>query len=168
MNCGVFTVKCGNFISEFLAFVPFEHLFLIENIKVLGFARGIFVGKSRFAGRLPKKNCKMASFGFLYDDQDENNQVVELFPMENFTLVQEGVYRSSFPKKKNFPFIQKLRLKSVLTLILEEYPTQNSEFLEQNDIKFFQFGVAGNKVFLLIFNKRNPLSIYPKTRSVER
>ncbi|KAG5456543.1 MAG: hypothetical protein BJ554DRAFT_3689 [Olpidium bornovanus] len=31
------------------------------------------------------------------------------------------------------------------TLILEEYPEQNMRFLEQNNIKLLQFGVAGNK-----------------------
>lgn len=32
------------------------------------------------------------------------------------------------------------------TLILEDYPDQNLKFLEENDIKLFQFGVSGNKV----------------------
>jgi len=32
------------------------------------------------------------------------------------------------------------------TLILEDYPEQNRKFLEENNIQFFQFGVAGNKV----------------------
>jgi tyrosine-protein phosphatase SIW14 len=30
-------------------------------------------------------------------------------------------------------------------LILEDYPEQNKAFLEENKIRFFQFGVAGNK-----------------------
>ncbi|KAG9288292.1 hypothetical protein G9A89_021323 [Geosiphon pyriformis] len=69
----------------------------------------------------------------------------ELIPPENFTMVSTWVYRSSFPKKKNFPFLKKLGLKSILTLILEEYPDQNMKFLEANRIKLFQFGIAGNK-----------------------
>ncbi|KAI8617712.1 tyrosine phosphatase family-domain-containing protein [Chytriomyces sp. MP71] len=60
-------------------------------------------------------------------------------------MVCKGVYRSGFPKKKNFGFLKKLRLKSILTLILEEYPEQNQRFLKDNDITLFQFGVAGNK-----------------------
>jgi hypothetical protein len=36
------------------------------------------------------------------------------------------------------------------TLILEEYPEQNMKFLEENDIKFLQFGIAGNKVTTLL------------------
>ncbi|KAJ3330560.1 hypothetical protein HDU93_000332 [Gonapodya sp. JEL0774] len=65
--------------------------------------------------------------------------------MDNFALVCKGVYRSGFPKKKNFAFMKKLGLKSVLTLILEEYPEQNLKFLNENGVKLFQFGVAGNK-----------------------
>ena len=72
------------------------------------------------------------------------NELLE--PMENFVLVSPGIFRSAFPKKRNFSFLKKLKLKSILTLILEEYPTQNMAFLQDNNIKFFQFGVAGNKV----------------------
>ncbi|KAI7876269.1 protein-tyrosine phosphatase [Lichtheimia hyalospora FSU 10163] len=68
-----------------------------------------------------------------------------LIPPENFNMVCEHVYRSSFPKKKHFRFLEKLKLKSVLTLILEEYPEQNMKFLEERGIKFLQFGIAGNK-----------------------
>ncbi|KAJ3356359.1 Tyrosine-protein phosphatase dsp1 [Allomyces javanicus] len=71
--------------------------------------------------------------------------VEELIPTENINLVAKGVYRSAFPKKKNFAFLKKLGLKSILTLILEDYPEQNVRFLEENGIKLFQFGVAGNK-----------------------
>lgn len=37
-----------------------------------------------------------------------------LIPPENFNMVCEHVYRSSFPKKKHFRFLEKLKLKSVL------------------------------------------------------
>ncbi|CAI2181053.1 15271_t:CDS:2 [Funneliformis geosporum] len=76
---------------------------------------------------------------------EEHQQYEELIPPDNFTMVSTWVYRSSFPKKKNYAFLKKLGLKSILTLILEEYPAQNMKFLEANDIKFFQFGIAGNK-----------------------
>ena len=69
----------------------------------------------------------------------------ELYPMENLSLVAPGVYRSAFPIRRNFPFLKKLGLKAILTLILEEYPEQNMKFLQDNGIRLFQFGVAGNK-----------------------
>ncbi|KAJ1558765.1 hypothetical protein HK096_005134, partial [Nowakowskiella sp. JEL0078] len=77
----------------------------------------------------------------------EKEEVVEeeIIPCENFNMTCQGVYRSAFPKKKNFSFLKKLGLKSILTLILEDYPEQNMKFLEENNIKLFQFGVAGNK-----------------------
>lgn len=68
-----------------------------------------------------------------------------LIPPDNFAMVNSWVYRSSFPKKRHFPFLRTLGLKSVLTLILEEYPEQNMQFLDQNGITFFQFGIPGNK-----------------------
>ncbi|KAI7831030.1 tyrosine phosphatase family-domain-containing protein [Kickxella alabastrina] len=69
----------------------------------------------------------------------------DLYPPENFAMVCPYIYRSGMPKKRHFPFLQKLKLKSILTLILEEYPEQSQKFLNQNGIKLFQFGVAGNK-----------------------
>ncbi|ORX61869.1 hypothetical protein DM01DRAFT_1067711 [Hesseltinella vesiculosa] len=68
-----------------------------------------------------------------------------LIPPENFNMVCQHVYRSSFPKKRHFRFLEKLKLKSVLTLILEDYPDQNMKFLEEQGIQFLQFGIAGNK-----------------------
>lgn len=68
-----------------------------------------------------------------------------LVPPDNFAMVNSWVYRSSFPKKRHFPFLKTLGLKSVLTLILEEYPEQNTQFLDDNGITFFQFGIPGNK-----------------------
>jgi len=38
----------------------------------------------------------------------------DLVPPENFALVSSGVYRSGFPKKRNFRFMETLRLKTVL------------------------------------------------------
>jgi hypothetical protein len=47
---------------------------------------------------------------------DEEEEVFEeaLIPPENFNMVSEYIYRSSFPKKKHFTFLKKLGLKSVL------------------------------------------------------
>ena len=68
-----------------------------------------------------------------------------LIPPDNFAMVNSFVYRSSFPKKKHFPFLRTLGLRSVLTLILEEYPEQNTKFLDDNGITFYQYGIPGNK-----------------------
>ncbi|WPK26288.1 hypothetical protein PUMCH_003637 [Australozyma saopauloensis] len=68
-----------------------------------------------------------------------------LTPPENFAPVIDKIYRSSFPQAQNFPFLKKLGLKSVLCLIPEEYPQSHEEFFEQEGIKLFQLGMAGNK-----------------------
>ena len=68
-----------------------------------------------------------------------------LVPPNNFALVFPGVYRSSFPKKKNFPFLKTLKLKTILTLVLEDYPEANTNFIEENGIEFVRLGVSGNK-----------------------
>ncbi|CAG8528381.1 16331_t:CDS:2 [Rhizophagus irregularis] len=51
---------------------------------------------------------------------EEHRQFEELIPPDNFNMVSNWVYR-------------------------KEYPEQNMKFLEANDIKFFQFEIAGNK-----------------------
>ena len=59
-----------------------------------------------------------------------------LIPPENFSIVSSGVYRSGFPKKRNFKFMEGLRLKTVLTLVLEDYPDGNLRWCEERDVQF--------------------------------
>ncbi|KAF1804046.1 tyrosine phosphatase family-domain-containing protein [Mucor lusitanicus] len=92
---------------------------------------------------LPDPNWSVLDTFNVQDDTEFFEEA--LIPPENFNMVCEHVYRSSFPKKKHYKFLEKLKLKSVLTLILEEYPEQNMKFLEEQNIQFLQFGIAGNK-----------------------
>ena len=64
---------------------------------------------------------------------------------ENFAMVFPGVYRSGFPKKRHFPFLKKIGVKTILTLVLEEYPTTNVDFNHENGVTLMQFAVPGNK-----------------------
>lgn len=45
---------------------------------------------------------------------EEHQLYEELIPPDNFTMVSTWIYRSSFPKKKNFAFLKKLGLRSIL------------------------------------------------------
>ncbi|GFZ52345.1 Tyrosine-protein phosphatase SIW14 [Saitozyma sp. JCM 24511] len=69
----------------------------------------------------------------------------DLVPPENFAVVCPGVYRCGFPKKRNFRFMETLQLKTVLTLVLEDYPEANLRWCQSQDIQFMQFGIPGNK-----------------------
>jgi hypothetical protein len=57
-----------------------------------------------------------------------------LIPPLNFGRVCRGVYRSGFPGRKNFLFLKKLGLSSVLNLSEHVYPPETIEFFECNGI----------------------------------
>ncbi|KAL2938785.1 Tyrosine-protein phosphatase DSP1 [Bienertia sinuspersici] len=88
------------------------------------------------------------------DDYDEDdvecvvNDVEEQFfiPPLNFSMVDNGVFRSGFPEPPNFPFIQTLGLRSIIYLCPEPYPEANLEFIKTNGIKLYQFGIEGHKM----------------------
>ncbi|KAI9845373.1 MAG: hypothetical protein M1838_001773 [Thelocarpon superellum] len=63
----------------------------------------------------------------------------------NFSMVKPAIYRSGFPTPEHFPFLQTLGLKSILSLVAEEYPAANVAFMEENHIQHFQVPIPGNK-----------------------
>nr|XP_028951744.1 tyrosine-protein phosphatase DSP1-like [Malus domestica] len=72
-----------------------------------------------------------------------NDNVLE--PPINFSMVDEGVFRSGFPQLSNFPFLQSLQLRSIIYLCPEPYPEESLEFLPSQGIRLFQFGIEGKK-----------------------
>lgn len=50
--------------------------------------------------------------------------------------ISELTVRCGFPKKRNFKFLETLQLKTVLTLVLEDYPEANLEWCQNQDIQF--------------------------------
>lgn len=70
---------------------------------------------------------------------------LSLIPPSNFSMVEEGIYRSAFPQPSNFAFLRTLKLRSIIYLCTEPYPEENSEFLRSNNIRLFQFGIEGKK-----------------------
>ncbi|KAG5374535.1 hypothetical protein BRARA_C03008 [Brassica rapa] len=71
----------------------------------------------------------------------------------NFSMVEDGIYRSGFPKPENFGFLTTLNLRSIIYLCPEPYTEENLKFLEANNIKLFQFGIEG---------KTDPPTLMPK------
>ncbi|KAG6645332.1 hypothetical protein I3843_08G111100 [Carya illinoinensis] len=72
---------------------------------------------------------------------EENDQV--LLPPSNFSMVEDGIFRSGFPQPSNFPFLDSLNLRSIIYLCPEPYPEENLEFLSSRNIRLFQFGIEG-------------------------
>ncbi len=48
------------------------------------------------------------------EEEEEEPLQRMLIPPLNFAMVAKGVYRSGYPNPKNFPFLKKLGLKSIL------------------------------------------------------
>ncbi|XP_059665591.1 tyrosine-protein phosphatase DSP3-like [Cornus florida] len=82
--------------------------------------------------------------GLIIDEEEERDDVV-LVPPTNFSMVEDGIYRSGFPQPSNFPFLETLNLKSVICLCTEPYPQENLEFLQSHGVQLFKFGIEGTK-----------------------
>lgn len=91
----------------------------------------------------------------------------EFIPPTNFAMIENGFYRSdlcnnifrigAFPVKRNFPFLRRLGIRSILycvyirvliyrVLVPEEYPEESLKFLKRFDIKLYKYPLEGNKV----------------------
>jgi len=77
--------------------------------------------------------------------RDDRMDTDLLIPPLNFGRVCRGVYRSGFPGKKNFTFLQKLGLKSVLNLSEHSYSPEMEEFLNDNGISYQHMLLEGNR-----------------------
>ena len=55
-------------------------------------------------------------------------------PPYNHAIVSPGVYRSAFPTKKNLPYLQRLRLKTIVCITSEAYSQDVSDFLDEAGI----------------------------------
>lgn len=75
---------------------------------------------------------------------DDGEEVVAVPPF-NFAMVHRGVYRSGYPTKKNFAFLRRLGIRTVVYLCPEPYPEANRKFLRSIGARLMQFGLAGNK-----------------------
>ncbi|KAL6139342.1 PREDICTED: probable tyrosine-protein phosphatase At1g05000 [Fragaria vesca subsp. vesca] len=86
----------------------------------------------------------------------EDDDVLE--PPINFSMVEDGIFRSGFPQPANFPFLRSLNLRSIIYLCPEPYPEENLEFLRSQNIRLLQFGIEG---------KTDPAILIPKDTILE-
>ncbi|KAI0862493.1 tyrosine phosphatase family-domain-containing protein [Xylaria cubensis] len=66
-------------------------------------------------------------------------------PPVNFSMVSEGLYRSGYPQVQDYPFMQNLKLKTIVTLVKKELPDGYLEFIETNRITHKIFDMSGTK-----------------------
>merc|ERR1712046_211053 len=73
------------------------------------------------------------------------NSLASIEVLENFAMVAPGIYRSSFPKKKHYDFMRRIKIKTILFLAMEEYPDSHQEWMGMHGLQLKQHGVSGNK-----------------------
>ncbi|KAI1298664.1 tyrosine phosphatase family-domain-containing protein [Xylaria venustula] len=66
-------------------------------------------------------------------------------PPMNFSTVYDGLYRSGYPEAPDYPFLQSLGLKTIVTLVDKELPDGYQEFMRDNQITHRIFDMAGTK-----------------------
>ncbi|PON52167.1 Protein-tyrosine phosphatase SIW14-like [Parasponia andersonii] len=76
------------------------------------------------------------------DDGQREEEEMYVPPL-NFAMVDCGVFRSGFPGRANFGFLQSIGIRTIVYLCPEPYPEPNNEFLKANGIKLFQFAIEG-------------------------
>ncbi|XP_006357982.1 probable tyrosine-protein phosphatase At1g05000 isoform X1 [Solanum tuberosum] len=93
---------------------------------------------------VPTADDNPYDFEVNYSCADDNEEDFFIPPL-NFAMVDNGIFRSGFPDVDNFSFLQTLGLRSIIYLCPEPYPEANMEFLKENDIRLFQFGIKNSK-----------------------
>ncbi|KAI7862537.1 putative tyrosine phosphatase family protein [Spinellus fusiger] len=63
-------------------------------------------------------------------------------PPVNFGMMEEDVYRSGQPNELNFPFLEKLGLKTIAWLAPEEPSQRFLDFIDDQEIQFHHLGVV--------------------------
>ncbi|KAK9292031.1 hypothetical protein L1049_019985 [Liquidambar formosana] len=82
--------------------------------------------------------------GLILEGEGGNDDVVWV-PPSNFSIVEEGIFRSALPLPSNFAFLESLNLRSIIYLCPEPYPEENLEFLQSHNVRLFEFGIQGTK-----------------------
>lgn len=61
-------------------------------------------------------------------------------PPVNFGMIEEDLYRSGQPNELNFPYLERLNLRTIIYLSPEEPNEQLKSFVEEQDLKFVSLG----------------------------
>lgn len=90
-----------------------------------------------------KKTKEIFTMGFIVLNDDDRQHDDVLVPPTNFSVVEDGIFRSGLPQPSNFAFLRTLNLRSIIYLCPEPYPEENMSFINAHNIKLFQFGIEG-------------------------
>ncbi|CAG8634840.1 36657_t:CDS:2 [Racocetra persica] len=69
--------------------------------------------------------------------------LVKFLESNNYGMIEEDLYRSGQPNELNFPFLEKLGLKTVVWLASEEPNQRFLDFIDDQEIKFHNLGIVG-------------------------
>jgi tyrosine-protein phosphatase OCA1 len=59
-------------------------------------------------------------------------------------MVEEDLYRSGMPHELNFPFLEKLHIKTVIYLGSEEPSLKFLQFMDDQEIRFYHLSSGGS------------------------
>jgi len=62
-----------------------------------------------------------------------------LIPPTNFGIVEADLYRSGMPNELNFPFLERLQLKTIIYLASDEVPDKLADFIDDQGIDLIPF-----------------------------
>ena len=77
--------------------------------------------------------------------EDSDSKPDSFYPPPNFAQVDTGIYRSAFPSVTNFPFLERLNIRTVVYLCLEDYPQTHVDFWAKTGAILYQCGLPSNK-----------------------
>jgi len=87
-------------------------------------------------------------YGYLQVAQVSHSRL--LIPPLNFSLVNKGVYRSGYPNKRNFAFLETIGIRTFICLATEapahlSIANDNLEFIKKRNMKRIEIPVEGQK-----------------------
>lgn len=71
----------------------------------------------------------------------------------SFGTVYDGVYRSSYPATKTLPFVEKLKLKSMVCLHSSDITHELRAFANKNNIKIYEYNIGFNQEPYLVMSE---------------
>ena len=70
---------------------------------------------------------------------------VQYFVPLSFGMVDKGLYRSSYPAVKTFPFIERLQLKTIVCFNPSDIKPELRMFAKEHDIKIVEIDLKQNQ-----------------------